>query len=51
MAEDKKCSHPACNCQAKEGSDYCSPYCESAGGTTEIQCNCGHPECSLHSGV
>jgi len=51
MAKDKKCAHPACNCQAKEGSDYCSNYCETAGGTAEIQCNCGHPDCSIRSGA
>jgi len=45
MANDKKCAHPSCNCQAKEGSKYCSTYCEGAGKTTEIQCNCGHSAC------
>ncbi len=42
----KKCKHPSCNCQAREGSDYCSTYCETAGTTNEIGCNCGHPGCA-----
>ena len=46
MAEDKKCAHPACNCKAAKDSKYCSPSCEAAGDTVEIQCNCGHPACS-----
>jgi len=46
MAENKKCAHPSCHCQATADSKYCSPYCEAAGTTVEIQCNCGHPECS-----
>lgn len=52
MAEkEKKCAHPSCQCQAREGSDYCSTYCEGAGKTSEIQCNCGHPGCSLTAKV
>lgn len=46
MAQSKKCAHPSCQCQAREGSKYCSPYCQAAGTTVEIQCNCGHAECS-----
>ena len=40
-----KCSHPACNCRAKEGSTYCSTYCETKADVTEIVCECGHPAC------
>ena len=47
MAEDKKCAHPSCRCRARDDSKYCSTYCESAGSTVEIQCNCGHPECEV----
>lgn len=43
--ETKKCAHPACNCQAPEGEDYCSEFCKDAGDMTEISCNCEHPEC------
>src|SRR3954452_19028281 len=46
MADNKKCAHPACSCQAREGSNYCSTYCEGAGKTPEITCQCGHPGCS-----
>ena len=46
MAEDKKCAHPSCNCKARKDSKYCSAYCETAKSTTEIQCNCGHAQCS-----
>ncbi|MGH9942647.1 MAG: hypothetical protein ACRD9R_09875 [Pyrinomonadaceae bacterium] len=51
--EEKVCRHGVCNCAAEEGGDYCSPYCEGAGTTTndtvdeahEIICDCGHPAC------
>src|SRR3954447_9870312 len=46
MADDKNCARPACSCQAREGSNYCSTYCEGAGKTPEITCQCGHPGCS-----
>jgi len=46
MASNKKCAHPACHCQAREGSNYCSAYCEGEGGTADIVCNCGHPACN-----
>lgn len=46
------CAHGVCNCPT-EGTDFCSPYCESAGITTNntvddnqiIICDCGHPTC------
>ena len=51
--DEKICAHGTCNCLAAEGSDYCSPYCEEVGKTTnitpdgaqEIICDCGHPTC------
>lgn len=46
MAENKKCAHPSCACQAQEGSDYCSTYCEGSGTTPDIECGCGHPHCA-----
>ena len=46
MADEKKCEHPSCACRAKEGGDYCGTLCESAGSAPDINCNCGHPECS-----
>ncbi len=47
MAEkNKKCAHPSCKCTAREGSDYCSTYCEGTGSTPDLTCACGHPACS-----
>jgi hypothetical protein len=46
MADQKKCAHPSCNCTAKEGSAYCSTYCEGQSGTSDITCGCGHTTCS-----
>ena len=47
MEQQKKCAHPACKCNATEGSDYCSLYCKDA--STEHErgdgCGCGHHEC------
>jgi len=43
---NKKCAHPACHCQARPGSDYCSTYCEGEAKTADIQCNCGHSACA-----
>jgi len=47
MANGKKnsCAHELCNCSAPEGK-YCSTYCETAKGSTEIACGCGHPGCA-----
>ena len=46
MTKDRKCAHPACNCNAPEGSKYCSQYCHDAGASLELSCNCGHPGCA-----
>lgn len=46
MAQNKKCAHPACNCEAPKDSKYCSQYCQDAGGTLELACNCGHAGCA-----
>ncbi|MBA3320676.1 MAG: hypothetical protein H0T45_04410 [Pyrinomonadaceae bacterium] len=51
--EEKICTHGVCNCLADVSSDYCSPYCEGVGTTTndtpdesqEMVCDCGHPTC------
>ena len=48
--EEKKCDHPACNCMVEEGADYCSQYCEDAGDTLEISCNCAHAGCAIGEG-
>jgi len=45
METTKKCAHPSCGCNAKEDSDYCGTYCEGEAETSDIMCNCGHPDC------
>jgi hypothetical protein len=45
--ETKKCEHPACDCRVAKGMRYCSQYCEDAGETIELSCNCGHAGCAL----
>jgi hypothetical protein len=48
MADDNTCEHPPCTCAVPDGSDsdYCSPYCETAGEEiTGIACDCHHPGC------
>ncbi|MGA9768858.1 MAG: hypothetical protein WBV94_07455 [Blastocatellia bacterium] len=45
--ETKTCEHSICNCAATDdSSDYCSPYCQAAGDSMELACNCGHPGCA-----
>ncbi len=51
--DEKVCTHGVCNCLAEMDNDYCSPYCEDVGSTTnntvddsqEMICDCGHPGC------
>ncbi len=45
MADKNKCAHPSCSCPKADDSNYCSAYCEGAGDTIEIACNCGHAGC------
>jgi hypothetical protein len=45
MAGNKKCEHPSCTCMVDGKDKYCSPRCEAAAGTTELVCECGHPQC------
>lgn len=45
--ELKKCEHPACNCLVGKDTKYCSQYCEDAGGTIELSCNCRHAGCAM----
>jgi len=44
--QPKKCEHPACQCLAPEGEDYCSEICKNAGDLTELSCECGHEACA-----
>lgn len=45
MSDQKKCGNPACSCVPPKGEKFCSAHCESVKGTTEVACQCGHPEC------
>ena len=48
MADDEKetCKNPVCGCAPPTDGKYCSASCEGAGKTIEIDCDCGHPECT-----
>ena len=49
MADDKDkkiCKNPPCGCPATEGSKFCGPSCQGTGDTIEIDCDCGHAECT-----
>jgi hypothetical protein len=49
MADDKdkkKCKNPSCSCPATEGTKYCSASCQGTGDTIELDCDCGHDDCS-----
>jgi hypothetical protein len=45
MAEAKKCSNVPCDCVPRDGSKYCSAYCEGAEDQISVVCHCGHTEC------
>lgn len=45
MAEEK-CKNPVCSCPPQPDGKYCSASCEGAGKTIELDCDCGHKECS-----
>lgn len=44
--QDKTCKNPPCSCAAPSDNDYCSVSCEGKGDVIELDCECGHPECS-----
>lgn len=44
----KTCKHSLCSCAVLDDSDYCSPYCETAGDAVELACNCGHTGCAAN---
>jgi hypothetical protein len=49
MADEKEqrtCKSETCSCPVPEGQKYCSASCEGKGGTIELDCDCGHPDCS-----
>ena len=55
MAEKKadKCAHPGCECPVPEGTDFCSPYCESVAinRLSMMACECGHTKCAAGEAV
>lgn len=44
--KQRKCANSDCNCDAEEGSRYCSARCEELGGLTVTKCPCGHAGCT-----
>lgn len=48
MSDTKKCKHAGCTCMAREGSDFCSEFCEDAKDTTTLACDCPHSGCGGH---
>jgi len=43
--ENETCKNSACGCPPQDGK-YCGASCEGVGDTVQIDCDCGHPECS-----
>lgn len=48
MADDReeKCGNAPCSCKPQSGEKYCGVVCEGKGETIELDCDCGHPDCS-----
>ena len=44
--DEKICKNPPCGCLATQGSKYCGPSCEGTGSFIELDCDCGHEECT-----
>ena len=44
--DEKICKNPPCGCPATQGSKYCGPSCEGTGSFIELDCDCGHEECT-----
>lgn len=40
-----KCAHSVCSCQTTSGK-FCSTQCEAMAKTPDIDCSCGHIECT-----
>ena len=36
------CKHESCTCEARDGDDYCSDWCN---GATSEECHCHHGTC------
>lgn len=49
MADEKEgrtCANPTCSCKVQDGQKFCSTSCEGKGKVVELDCECGHPQCS-----
>ena len=51
MADETKsgsnvCKNPPCSCAVDKGEKYCSVHCQSTENTTQIDCDCGHSDCT-----
>lgn len=44
------CAHPSCSCQLTSGT-YCSNQCEAMEKMPDIECSCGHIECTGSSRI
>jgi len=46
MSDEKEtCANDCCTCPRPADGKYCSAACEGAGKTTQLDCDCSHPEC------
>lgn len=43
--EVKSCKNPPCSCEIPNDENYCSTSCAVMGKSTNIDCECGHPDC------
>jgi len=39
------CTNAPCSCPVEKKNEYCGVSCQSTGQTTQIDCDCGHPDC------
>ncbi len=46
LPNESPCAHPNCTCATAPQNKDCSPYCETAKGSSSIACECGHPGCA-----
>lgn len=47
---ETKCAHPACNCPAEPGQQYCSTNCQESmkhGTGSRTECGCNHDACRI----
>jgi hypothetical protein len=44
-ANQKKCTHPSCECQVSGKEQYCSDVCRETASKPHGECDCGHADC------